>query len=135
MDADGVGGAQVAETIVAMERLALERWGQGDPDGFLDISAQEVSYFDPFIEKRIDGLDGLRAFYEQLRGKVDFKSFEIIDPRVQVAGGIAVLTFHFESAGSEAAMRWNTTEVYQQTGEGWRIIHTHWSLHQQLPAS
>ena len=26
------------------------------------------------------------------------------------------------------ARGWNATEVYRRTKNGWRIIHTHWSL-------
>jgi hypothetical protein len=45
------------DTIVALERGALDRWGRGDPQGYLDLYAREVTYFDPMREKRIDGVD------------------------------------------------------------------------------
>src|SRR5713101_3161098 len=35
----------VAEHIVELERAALDRWGRGDPNGFLEVSALDVSYF------------------------------------------------------------------------------------------
>ena len=44
-------------SIIAMEEAALDRWGKGDPSGFLEISAPDVVYFDPFIEHRLDGLE------------------------------------------------------------------------------
>src|SRR5215475_5054138 len=119
-----------AALIIGLERAALERWGQGDPDGFLDISADHVSYFDPFVVERLDSLAALRAFYDQFRGKMRIDGFEMIAPRVQVAGNVAVLTFRFESHGGEDSMQWNTTEVYQKTQAGWKIIHTHWAIHQ-----
>lgn len=119
-----------AEVIVGIERAALERWGRGDPDGFIDISAVEVSYFDPFTAQRLDGISALRSLYDQIRGKISIDRFEMIEPRVQIAGGVAVLTYRFESHGSEGSMRWNTTEVYQQGPAGWKIIHTHWAFHQ-----
>jgi ketosteroid isomerase-like protein len=125
----------VAGMIIEMERAALEQWSRGDPDGFLEISAEDVSYFDPFVERRIDGIDGLRALYEQFRGKFRIDEFEIIEPRVQVAGDVAVLTFRFDDRGSEGSMRWNTTEVYRRMPEGWRIIHTHWAFHRPQTAS
>ena len=53
-----------------MERTALERWGRGDPKGFLEISARDVSYFDPFTERRLDGLAALRTLYDSIRGNV-----------------------------------------------------------------
>jgi hypothetical protein len=42
---------------------------------------------------------------------------------VQVIGDAAVLTFRYVSYGSEDAMRWNCTEVYQHSGDGWKIVH------------
>jgi ketosteroid isomerase-like protein len=127
-------GLNVAETIMGLERGALERWGRGDPEGFLEISAPDLSYFDPFIERRLDGLAALRSMYEQIRGKIHIDRFEIIEPRVQVAGDVAVLTFRFKSYGGAGSIDWNTTEVYQRDQAGWRIIHTHWAPHQPRPA-
>ena len=46
--------------VVAMERAALDRWGKGDPQGYLEIMANEVTYFDPTQEKRMDGLEAMR---------------------------------------------------------------------------
>jgi ketosteroid isomerase-like protein len=119
-----------AETILALERAALDRWGRGDPDGFLEISAPEVTYFDPFTDRRLDGLAALRSWYDQLRGKLHIDRYEIIDPGVQQAGDIGVLTFRFDSHGSEGVMRWNTTEIYKKGPAGWKIIHTHWAFYQ-----
>jgi ketosteroid isomerase-like protein len=119
-----------SQAILALERAALDRWGAGDPDGFLEISAPDVTYFDPFTAARLDGLDALRAWYDQIRGKVHIDRYDILDPQVQVAGDVAVLTFRFESHGSEGAMHWNTTEVYRKDPTGWRIIHTHWAFRQ-----
>jgi len=116
------------EIIVAMERRALDRWGAGDPSGFLEITASDVSYFDPFTEHRLDGHDRLTALYESIRGKIKIDRSEMINPRVQIAGDAAVLTFQFVSEGSEGAKRWNSTEVYQRIGGEWRIIHSHWSF-------
>jgi len=120
----------VSFEIVNMERAALDRWGQGDPDGFLEISAPEVVYFDPFLPQRIDGLPALRKYYAGLRGQIHIDSYEIVDPEVQVRGEIAILTFCFVSRGGGDEMRWNATEVYRRGEDGWRILHTHWSFTQ-----
>jgi len=119
----------VAQQIIALEEDALRRWCAGDPSGFLEISADEIVYFDPFLPRRIDGLSALRAHYGPLRGSISAANFELINPRVQVIGEAAVLTFNFESSnGTEAPARWNCTEVYRCTDGRWQIIQTHWSF-------
>lgn len=115
--------------IIDMENAALVRWCSGDPSGFLEISAPDVVYFDPFVTNRLDGLDALTRYYDGVRGKIFAARFEMFDPLVQQIGDAAVLTFRFVSyGGSEGAvMRWNCTEVYRRVPAGWRIVQTHWS--------
>lgn len=116
--------------IVALERAALARWCRGDPSGFLEISAPDVVYFDPFLEHRLDGLEALTRYYEGLRGQVSASHWEIVAPQVQCIGDAAVLTFQFVSRdGSENALRWNCTEVYRRAAGGrWSIVQTNWSF-------
>jgi hypothetical protein len=115
--------------VVDMECAALVRWGMGDPGGFLEICAPDVVYFDPGLERRIDGLEALTAYYEGIRGQVHFDRFELINPRVQVAGDAAVLTFNYASYAEQAEpSRWNCTEVYRCAGGKWEIIQSHWSF-------
>lgn len=122
----------VTSHLLALERGALERWGQGDPSGFLEISAPDVVYFDPTIERRIDGLDQLTRYYEGIRGKIRILRQEILNPKVQRVGDLAVLTFNYVSyGGNENGLRWNCTEVYRKDPVGWRIIQTHWSFTQR----
>jgi ketosteroid isomerase-like protein len=117
----------IAATIIGMEEAALERWGRGDPDGFLEICAPDVVYFDPYVERRIDGLDSLADYYIDTRGVVKFDRFELINPKVQAQGDVAVLTFNYASYRDEGESRWNCTEVYARRDGEWRIIQTHWS--------
>lgn len=120
----------IGEEIIALEKEALDRWCAGDPDGFLDLSADDVTYFDPFRETRIEGKAALTALYEELRGNISAPRHEMIEPKVQVVGEAAVLTFRFVSWNGSEGMRvaWNCTEVYRHAPEGWRIIQTHWSF-------
>jgi len=119
----------VAARIVAMEEAALERWCAGDPSGFLELSDEDVAYFDPFLDRRLDGLAALIAYYEKLRGKISAPRFELLNPKVQRAGDMAVLTFNFVSWDEdESALRWHCTEVYARRGDAWKIVQTHWSF-------
>jgi hypothetical protein len=60
--------ADVAKHIISLERSALDRWVRADPDGYLSLYASDATYFDPFCEKRVDGLDALKAKLAPMRG-------------------------------------------------------------------
>lgn len=121
----------ISQTIIDLERAALVRWGRGDPSGFLEISAPDVVYFDPFQARRLNGIEELRALYESIRGQVQIARFELINPLVQTSDNIAVLTFNYVAEGTnEVTSRWNCTEMYRRDADAWRIIQTHWSFTQ-----
>ena len=124
------------QEIIALERSALDRWITFDPQGYLDLSAPEVTYFDPMRDKRIDGLETLKVLLEpikQFKGAITEPRYEMIDPKVQQYGDVALLTYNLTnygrlSGGPEAVLaRWNSTEVYARVGETWRLVHSHWS--------
>lgn len=116
------------EEVVALEKAALVRWGRGDPSGFLEISAPDVVYFDPYQEMRIDGLKALTDYYESIRGQVYFDRFELLNPYVHQVGDLAVLTFNYKSYTGEQVSLWNCTEAYRREPDGrWLIVQTHWS--------
>jgi len=118
----------LAEEIIAMEKAALTRWGNGDPAGFLEITASEVVYFDPYIACRIDGLEALTDYYRRvLWGKVHYDRFELLNPSVQGSMDLAVLTFNYVSYEKDEPDYWNCTEVYRRTDGNWKIIQSHWS--------
>lgn len=120
----------ITSELIALERAALDRWGAGDPSGYLEISAPDVTYFDPFLGKRLDGLAALTALYESIRGSIHIDRYDLIDPKVQVCGAVAVLTFNLVSHMGANALPWNCTEVYRRDPAGWRLIQTHWSITQ-----
>lgn len=118
----------VSATIIALECAALDRWGKGDPSGFLEICAPDIVYFDPSLERRIDGREALARYYEPIWGKIFFKWFELLNPKVQVIGDAAVLTFNYISYRSDGQQSpWNCTEMYRRIDTKWLIIQTHWS--------
>lgn len=123
---------QITTEIIALERAALDRWGAGDPSGYLKISAPDVTYFDLFLERRVDGHEALSNWYAPLRGAIHVDHYDMIEPQVLVCGEAAVLTFNLVSYSGATAMRWNCTKVYRHDKEGWRIVQTHWSITQHL---
>lgn len=118
----------IEEKIVGLERSALDRWAKGDPSGCLEISADEVTYFDPFIKKRIDGKEALMSYYEELRGKIKIDHYEILNPQVKINGNIVLLNYNYISRTGNDQSAWNCSEIYKLFDQEWKIIHTHWSI-------
>lgn len=136
----GVAPMIITDEIISLERSALDRWIRADPDGYLRLYAEDATYFDPFREKRIDGLDSLTAQTASIRGAaLPFTEprYDIVNPVVNLSGNIAVLTYNLVNYGKPTGKaeesvlaRWNATQVYRQIDGAWRIIHTHWSFTQ-----
>jgi ketosteroid isomerase-like protein len=133
------GGSSVDSVfneVVARERAALDRWVRGDPDGYLEILAREVTYFDPNQERRTDGLDAMTALLGPIRNvKLPFTEprYDMIEPQLQQYGDVALLTFNLINYGRLSGQpetvlaRWNATQLYRRVDGQWRIAHSHWS--------
>ncbi len=129
----GQGIAQQDDEIVALERGALDRWGKGDPSGFLELYASSVTYFDPLRERRVDGLEAMKKILEPIRGLVRVSSYEMVAPHVYRSGDVAVLTYNLVSQGlapdgKPTTTRWNSSTVYGRVEGRWKIVHSHFSL-------
>jgi uncharacterized protein (TIGR02246 family) len=121
-------------TILSLEQAAMERWRNGDPFGFVELSADDISYVDPGLAQPILGLDAYRAYMKQIEGRIHYQGSEFIAPRTVVVGDAAVLTYNYLSAvvapGGEVTSRtpWNVTEVYCRRDGRWKIVHGHFSF-------
>lgn len=128
------------DDVFSIEKRAMERWRNGDPWGFVEITAEDVIYVDPGLTEQIVGLESFTAHMKQAEGQIYFQRSEFIDPKVIVVGDAALLSYNFRSSviakdGSIASQTpWNATEVFFRRGGQWKIVHTHWSfLHHKLP--
>ncbi|MDR1200768.1 MAG: DUF4440 domain-containing protein [Tannerellaceae bacterium] len=116
------------EKIIELEKNALEKWNNGDPSGYLALYASDFTYFDPTLERRMDGYEAIEAYYNALTGQVQVEKSEIINPVVQATENMAVLSFNLISEYGGKAYKWNCTEVYQKNMDNeWKIVHNHWS--------
>lgn len=120
------------QAIIALERAMLDRWCNGDPDGYLELMAPGITYFDPSLENRKDGLEAMKEYFEPVKGKIKIDRDEMKNPKVQIYGDTAVLSYNYysyiESAdGSTMESWWNCTEVYSRINGEWKIVHSHWS--------
>lgn len=119
----------ISETIIELEKAALDKWNGGDPSGYLNLSAEDVTYFDPATEQCIEGLENLKKYYKPMEGQINVSKYEMLNPKVTAVNDMAVLTFSLNSYKAEKVFKWNCTEVYRLEANGkWKIVHTHWSF-------
>ena len=126
-----------SKDIIAIEKAALDRWGKGDPQGVLDTYAADITYFDPFQEKRLAGIEAMKKLYAPMAGNIKIERFEMLDPKVQQHGDAAILTYNLvedlqpsPDAPTSQHLAWNSTQVYARIEGTWKVIHGHWSLTQ-----
>jgi len=119
----------VKAAIIALETQALELWNNGNPDGFIALSSDDVVYFDPDFEHKLEGKKALEDLYNSIRGMIKVDSYQMIKPVVQLSPEVAVLTYNLDSHSGGMIFKWNCTEVYRlDSSNQWKIIHTHWSF-------
>jgi uncharacterized protein (TIGR02246 family) len=127
----------ITETILALERSINERWNKGDVDGALEIYSEDVTYFDPLTERRLEGRKTVEAYFRQFfEGKLNILRNEYSNPQVIVSdsGDLAVVSYNLVNfvadgnGGEKLGATWNSTQVYRLIDGKWRVAHVNWSF-------
>ncbi len=121
----------VKQTILELERQALDRYSNGDAVGYTTNFANDVTYFDDIAaHNRVDGLEEAKDYFATLEGKVPVHKYELVEPKVQVYNDIAILTMQYHSTmpEGEPGPPWKSTIVYHLNNGEWQVVHAHWSL-------
>ena len=120
------------QEIIALERSALDKWAQGDTGGYIDISADEITWFDftPGEQLRIDGLQAVRNYLKPFIGNIPPHTYDLVNPKVQIYGNTAILTFHWKGSLTDGTPLdgYKVTAVYNWKDGKWRQVHAHWSV-------
>jgi ketosteroid isomerase-like protein len=125
------GAEDARQAIVAQERRALTQWAEGNTLGYLDVDADDVTYFDDIgAHSLINGKEAMRAYFTSLRGRIPPHRYEMVDPNVQLYGNIGILTLRYRASTPDGTplAQWKASSVYRRDRGEWRIVHAHWSL-------
>ena len=123
----------VEKVVIEKEKHLLDEWGMGHTMVFVENSAEDITYFDPSLVKRLDGRRAFIGLLGPIENTFTVDRYEMIDPKVQAYGEVAILTFNLvdysrNNQGEEQKTSWNATEVYRRAGNAWQIVHSHWSF-------
>jgi ketosteroid isomerase-like protein len=118
------------EAILALEREALDCYSSGDIQGYINATAEDVTYYD-FIaaHDRIDGIQALRDYLFAFEEGFPVHTYEIVNPRVQVYGDVGILTLQYYPTrlDGEAMSPSKATIVYNWIDGTWQKVHIHWA--------
>ena len=135
--------SKITETILALELAINERWNKGDVDGALEMYSEDVSYFDPMTELRLDGRKAVEAYFRQFfEGKLNILRNVFPNPQVIVSDGGDFAVLHYNlinivpdgQGGEKQGTPWNSTQVYRLIGGQWRVVHVNWSFTRNMAA-
>ncbi len=125
--------AQVAHQIIAREKAAFEAWQQKDKAYWADYLTDDATYFgamSPYLETdpKVNFIPKLDQHFEQFK----MLDFQMYNPRVQVYGDVAVLTYNqaatVDMGGNMMNYTGKVTSVYVKQGNTWRVVHGHESM-------
>ncbi|MDT4898206.1 MAG: hypothetical protein QOH25_3283 [Acidobacteriota bacterium] len=120
----------IAASIIAREKASFEAWRRKDKAFFADYLADDATFFSfesPYLETE-PKVNFLPKF-EQYAEMIKFNDYQMYNPRVQVYGDTAVLTYNSSISASFAGQPVNytakVTSVYIKQGNTWRVVHAH----------
>ncbi len=123
----------IAASIIAREKSSFEAWQRKDKAFFADFMADDATMFSwmsPYLET--DPKVNFLPKFEQYAEMVKFNDYSMYNPRVQVYGDTAVLTYNSAISASFGGQPVNytakVTSVYAKQGNTWRIVHSHESM-------
>jgi hypothetical protein len=122
---------EVEETILGLEREALDEWSKGNPSGFHKYFAEDATYFDDIAaQDRRSGIEEIKTYFQSLKGKIPPHNYEIVEPKFQIYKDIVILTLRYESKNenNEPGQPWKATSVYRSKDDQWQVVHANWSL-------
>lgn len=129
---------EITRALVARERASAEAWQRKDKAFFADYMAEDSTYFgpmSPYLET--DPKVNFLPKFEQYAERYKVVDWQMYNPRVQLYGDTAVLTYNLQSTldlgGRPMQYTSKVTQVYVRQGNAWRVVHGHESLNPGAP--
>jgi hypothetical protein len=124
-----MGHDTLLQTLLALERAALDRWSDGDTVGYTSTMSNDSTYFDHATPELLRGVEAVRNHVRGFQGTFKIPRYEVMNPALHHSGDLAVLAFNWDPYGPDGRliMRWNATTVYRRVGDQWHMIHAQWA--------
>jgi ketosteroid isomerase-like protein len=131
--ADSTQQTPIAEQIIAREKAAQSAWQRKDKAFWADYVADDLTAFfpqSPYLET--DPKTNFLPKFEQFAEQLKIVDYAMYNPRVQVYGDTAILTYTegvtANFYGRTTSYTGKVTSVYNKQGNTWRSVHVHESI-------
>jgi len=120
----------IAAQVIAREKASFQAWQKKDKAFYMDFIADDATFFSPespYLET--DPKENFFPKFEQYAEMFKMNDFQMHNPRVQVYGDTAILTYNssvsVNSGGQSLSYTAKVTSVYIKQGNTWRVVHAH----------
>lgn len=123
------------EELVEFEKQIQWRWSSGDPTGYMDALAEDVTYFDPLAEYVLVGREAVREHFKRIHGDVGITRQEYQNEVARpISDDEVLLVFNFttyqqdDNGEEKVFLSWNMSLIFRKTDGEWLLAHGHLSL-------
>jgi len=133
---DAKAQSAIAAQVIAREKASAEAWQRKDKSFFMDFFLDDATYFGPMspyleINPKENFLPKMDKMFELFK----MEEFQMYNPRVQVYGDTAILTYNSSVMANFAGQPMNytgkMTVVYVKHNGVWKVAHGHESMNPQ----
>jgi uncharacterized protein (TIGR02246 family) len=122
-------------TLVEFEKSIQWQWSSGDPTGYMDALAEDVTYVDPLAEYIVVGREAVREHFKRIHGDAGITRQEYLNETARPLSEDEVLlvftfnTYQQDDNGEEQLfLSWNMSLIFRKTDGEWLMTHGHLSL-------
>ena len=109
--------------------MANDRWKSGDPMGFVDCAAKDITWVDDLgAPEPISGSEALKTYLEGFKGQIPEHENKLVDSMFQVYGDIVIVNYRYQTFMDGALVAiWRVTSVYRYEDGDWFSVLENWS--------
>lgn len=131
---------EAIESLVEFEKAIQWQWSSGDPTGYMDALAEDVTYFDPIAEYLVVGREAVREHWKRIYEDAHITRQEYLNEvaRPSAKGDEVLLAFNFntyqqdDKGGEKLFLSWNMSHIFRKIDGKWLMVHGHLSLRHTL---
>ncbi|MGI5372553.1 YybH family protein [Streptomyces iakyrus] len=127
------------ESLVEFEKSIQWQWSSGDPTGYMDALAEDVTYFDPLAEHLLVGREAVREHWKRIYADANITRQEYLNEVARpLSDDEVLLAFKFktyqqdDNREEKLFLSWDMSLIFRKTDGKWLMAHGHLSLSNSL---